>query len=123
MNDEIDLWRRRAFAWGSADCIQFTAAIITAITGIDYRGKFPAYSLEDEAQVILVANGGMLGLLTAALEVEQKPVAWAHRGDVIAAELANGMTAGICLGVQSCAMDRNGLSFFPTSRAAAAWSV
>lgn len=122
LNDEIDRWRNRPFEWGTADCCQFPAAVVRAITGRDLLPLFGNYANEDAATALLTEHGGLVGLITHALG-DPKPVSWAHRGDVLAAELANGMTAAICVGVHACAMDRKGLVFFPTARAACAWSV
>lgn len=124
LNETIDQWRAKHFAWGSADCCHFPATVIRAITGRDLLAGFPTYDSEAGAQAILEAHGGLVALLDAGLGVRnRKPVAHAYRGDVVAAELRHGWTAGICLGVYSAAMDARGLSFYQTLAAAFAWSV
>lgn len=115
-------WAFRPFAYGSVDCCQFPAAVVQAMTGVDFREQFPAYSTQEEAEAILAQHDGMVGLLTFALG-ESVHVSRAKRGDVVAADFGMGMAAGICLGVQSCAPGARGLVFMPTADAVAAWRV
>lgn len=119
---KIDEWRARSFDWGASDCCQFAADIVLALTGIDHRASFSMYASREEAESILAQHGGMAGLISSALG-ESKAVAFAGRGDVVAADFGDGIAAGICLGAQCCAPGKRGLVFRPTVQAVAAWSV
>jgi hypothetical protein len=120
--EKIEEWRQRPFAWGTSDCWQMAGEIALALTGEDYRMRFPAYATEEEANAILAAHGGATGLATFALG-DPKPVARAQRGDILVADYGMGLGAGICLGVQSCAPGLRGLVFRSTAIAIAAFTV
>lgn len=119
---KVEEWRYRPFEWGVSDCCQFAADVVLALTGTDHRAAFPQYGSREEAEAIIAQHGGMVGLLSSVLG-EAKPVARAMRGDVIAADFGDGIAAGICLGVHSCAPGARGLIFRPTLSAVAAWGV
>lgn len=119
---KVEEWRQRPFAYGSADCLQFPAECVLAMTGIDHRDQFPKYESEVAAGRILVKHGGLEGLLTSVLG-EPKPVAFAQRGDVLAGDFGNGMTAAVCLGVTCAGTGPDGLGFRRTLEATRAWSI
>lgn len=119
---KIEEWRHRPFQYGSADCWQFAGDVILAITGVDYRDRFPKYESCRAALRILAERGGMLGLAESTFG-QPKHVAFANEGDVVIGDFGNGLTAGICLGVNSCATGDKGLIFIPTSKVVAAWSI
>lgn len=119
---KIEEWRHRAFEWATADCCQFTADVAYALTGVDYRSRFPRYSSKEEAEEIIARYGGMVELISDVLG-DPVPVAFARRGDVIAADFGAGIAAGVCTGVQSCTPGPRGLLFRPTLSAVAAWRV
>lgn len=118
----VEEWRGRPFVYGSADCLQFAGDVVLALTGVDYRDRFPAYGSQDEAAAILAEHGGVAGLLTS-LFGQPKPALQAQRGDLVAGDFGLGITAGVCLGVACCAPGAGGLVFLPTASAVAAWSV
>lgn len=122
LNQRIDEWRSRPFQWGSGDCCQFVAEMVSALSGVDHRASFPPYSSQSEAEAIVARHGGMESLVSVALG-KPKPAAWAQRGDVVLADFDEGPTCGICLGVVCCAPGARGLIFRPTAIATAAWTV
>jgi hypothetical protein len=118
----VEEWRHRPFAYGSADCFQWTAAAVQAVTGIDYRDRFPNYGTALGAGRILCRVDGVAGLITSILG-PPKPVAYATEGDVVAGEFGEGMTAGVCLGVHCASPGPGGLVFRRTASATTAWSI
>jgi len=122
LSQKIEEWRDRPLEYGRTDCFQFAGDVVLALTGIDYRRSFPVYASRAEAAAILAANDGVIGLVTGVLG-PQKPVAWAMRGDLIAADFGDALAVGVCLGVHCCAPGPRGLVFIMTARAVAAWSV
>jgi hypothetical protein len=120
---KIEEWRGVEVDWGRTDCCQFAADIVLALTGVDHRPKFPRYASQAEAEAILAAQGGVIAIATS-LFGEPKPVAFAHRGDLLAADFGYGMGFAICLGLDCCMPSlRRGLEFRRTARAVHAWSV
>jgi hypothetical protein len=122
LNQKVNEWRLRPFAWGTSDCCQWVAEVVTAITGEDYRDLFPAYETQEDAEQILAQSGGIAGILASALG-EPKPVAWAKRGDIVMADFGLGATAAVCLGLYCWAPGEKGLVCQPTRTATAAWEV
>jgi cell wall-associated NlpC family hydrolase len=122
LGDKVEEWRGRAFRWGRADCWQFVGDAVEAMTGIDYRDRFPKYRSKREALAILESTGDMLGLAESVWG-PAKPPAHALEGDVVLLNLRRGLTAGICLGQQCAATGTNGLVFVSRDAAAAAWSI
>lgn len=118
----VNAWRPRRFDYGRADCFQFAAAHVLAITGVDYRDRFPRYRTELGAARILARQGGVVGILTPIFG-DPIPLRCVGRGDLVAAELEHGLTVGVCLGVYSCAPGAEGLLFFRTALAAHAWRI
>jgi hypothetical protein len=118
----IEEWRWRPFAYGSADCLQFANAVVFAITGEDHAEHFPQYRGRVGAARLLCEFSGVEGLITALLGAA-KPPAYAQEGDVVMGDFGEGMTAGVCLGLNSAAPGAAGLVFVPTLSAAKAWSI
>ena len=108
------------FAWGSADCCQFIAGAIHAVTGDDLRALFPAYADETEANVLLDQFGGLAGLLTHALG-EPIHVSQMGRGDVCIT--SHDGAARVCTGDYLRAFGAGGLDCVKRNRASIAWRV
>ena len=86
------------FAFGSADCCQFVAGAVQAITGEDRRELFPVYTSEAEAQAILDQHGGLQGLVTHALGEPMHP-SMMQKGDVCLVPDSRGvLCVGVCAG-------------------------
>ena len=115
----VEQYRNHPQKWGNWDCCQFAAECVLAMTGVDYRSKFPLYQSEAEALEIIGEHGGMAGLLSSVLG-PPVPVARAMRGDIV--ELP-GNACAVCLGVMCAGTSPIGLRFRPTADALAAWSV
>jgi hypothetical protein len=122
LNAEIDAARTRAFAWGSHDCLQFAAACVYAMTGVDHAGPFGTYSTEEEAEALLEAHGEIEGLLTELLGPSVPPML-ACEGDVVVTPASSLIGAGICTGQQAVFAAPFGVAFRPRSEILAAWKV
>lgn len=118
---KVEEWRLRPFAYGAADCLQFAGDVVLALTGVDYRERFPSYASQEEAGAIM-AGGGVAGLLSG-LFGPPKAAAQAMRGDLALIDFGDGLAAGVCLGIVCCAPGAAGLVFRPTAQAVAAWSI
>lgn len=120
--DTVQAWRCRPFEYGRSDCFQFAAEAVLAISGADYRDRFPRYTSELAAARILVRQGGAVGILTSVFGAPA-PLLQAGRGDLLLCELERGPTVAVCVGVYCCAPGAQGLEFGRTAAAAFAWSV
>ena len=123
MNATIDEWRGRTLVYGVADCFQFCAAMALAITEHDHRVSFPAYASKQEADAIIASFGSCRLLLTSVLG-EDKPPAFAQRGDIVLMSMDDDIDApGICVGAHAFVMGLRGLVAQPMRSAVAAWTV
>jgi len=122
LNEKLEEWRIRSFAYGDRDCCQFVADVAYALTGVDYRKLFPIYRTQAEAAEILAAHDGMVGLLAHAFG-EPKPAAFAQRGEPVAVDFGYGLAAAICVGVYSVTPNPKGLGRARTLSAVAAWTI
>lgn len=116
----IESQRSVAFAWASADCCQFIAGAIEAVTGEDLRALFSAYTDEAGAQVLLEEHGGLAGLLSHALG-EPIHVSQMGRGDVCITR--HDGAARVCTGSYLVSFGPAGLDFAKRILATTAWKV
>lgn len=119
---KVEEWRFQPFQLGGADCLHFAHDVVLALTGADFRPQFPGHDSQEGAEQIMQLGGGVAGIVTACLG-EPKHVSQAMRGDVLLVDFGHGPAAAICLGVNCCAPDTNGLAFRPTASATLAWTV
>lgn len=118
----VAAWMARPLEYGTTDCFQFVGDVVLALTGVDHRPQFGAYSTREEAKLILANHRGAAGILVRCLG-KSKPVAWAQRGDIVLADFGDGDAPGVCVGLNCCTPGPVGLAFQRTSNARAAWSV
>lgn len=104
LEQAVESWRDRVFAWGSADCACFVCHCIEATTGVDLfaevRGRY------DDPVSAVDAIRGVAG--SEALTVEDAASFYlgpplvspllAQRGDVVSVSTAGGPALGICIG-------------------------
>lgn len=112
----------RRLRYGRADCCQFCAQIVHAMTGVDYRERFPAYRGRRAALALLHDYGGMAGLISSVLG-NPKPGPLAARGDVVAMRIGGCDACGVCLGTHCVTVGPRGLVYQLTGHALHAWSV
>jgi hypothetical protein len=120
LNSYVEGLRSVPFAWGTADCCQFIAGAVLAITDEDHRALFGAYDSEEGAQTILDQFGGLEELLTHALGVPIH-VSQMGRGDVCITD--HDGAARVCLGTHLVSFGSDGLNFVKRNRAGIAWRV
>jgi len=118
----IDAHRDTPREYGRWDCCQFMGEHVFAITGIDHRERFPRYASRREGLAILAGHGGLDGLLTE-LFGPSKPPAFAQRGDLVIADLGDGLAGGVCVGVETWTVSPAGLERVKTLSCTAAWTV
>ena len=121
----IEEKRNQPFIWGSSDCCLFVADIIEAMTGIDIatglRGKYD--SLES-AEIIL--NGPLVEFMDRAMKfynIEEIPLSYAGRGDMVVFNSTLGQTLGILDGTQIISMGYEGIVMAPRGEAFKAWRI
>jgi hypothetical protein len=118
----IESVREEPFVYGSHDCCQFAGKGVEAITGENPAAKW-TYGSETGAKRFIAKAGGLDKLLIEALG-DPIHVSSAGRGDVVVAELENGLTVGLCLGrVIVFAAEPLGLMFMPREAATMAWRI
>ena len=120
LDSYVEGLRSVPFAWGTADCCQFIAGAIHAVTGEDLRELFDPYDSEEGAQIILGQFGGLAGLMTRALG-EPIHVSRMGRGDVCITD--HDGAARVCLGSHLVSFGSDGLNFVKRNRAGIAWRV
>lgn len=118
----VDSRRETPFAWGTHDCCRFAAGAVLAMTDKDYMSSFD-YSTELGAAKLIRKAGSLDALVNRALGEPLPAVAYAQRGDVVIADLDNGPTVGVVLGVLSAFAAPVGLLFVPTQQARVAWRI
>jgi len=116
----IEANRNQPFAWGVADCCQFIAGAIFAMTGENPALLFDAYDSEEGAQALLDEHGGLAGLLSHALG-EPIHVSQMGRGDVCIT--VHDGAARVCTGSYLVSFGATGLDFCKRNRASMAWRV
>lgn len=121
----VDDASQRDFEWGVHDCCLFAADILLAFTGTDYAEPVRGYTTQEEAEAIIAGYGDMETMITAlvgveAVEAKGKNV---RRGDLVIAELENGDTVGICIGVNCVFAQARGITTRKTSVARLAWRI
>lgn len=111
------------FAFGTADCCQFVAGAVQAITGEDRRNLFPAYTTEAQANAILGQHGGLQGLVTHALGEPMHP-SMMQRGDVCLVPDSRGvLCVGVCTGTTIAVRSQSDVERSPRKDAVVAWAV
>lgn len=107
------------FKWASNDCALFAADAVNAITGDDPAAEYRGYSDEREALRIIKEAGG----LRALVDLPEKPIGFAQRGDVVLALIEGRETLGVCIGGEYAAPGVDGLVFRPMTEAVAVFEV
>ena len=129
MTERLPDWERRLADYieaidiaslGAAPCAQFAADCAQAITGVDfyesYRGRYKTAA--GAARVLKRIGGGDLPL-TFDLHFEQKPPAFAQRGDIV----FNGESMGVCIGGVGLFIDGDAFVQLPRNLWVKAWAV
>lgn len=114
--------REKAFAWGSNDCVTFTAGWFKICTGRDVHAQFRGqYDTEAGALRIMVEHG-VRGMESAGRFLFGDPapsIAHIGRGDLVMADDA----LGICLGASAVMLGPFGLMMLRRDHFTTAWKV
>ena len=120
-------WRRRPFAWGTADCVRLAAGWVALITGRDpVAATAGRYAGCREALRLMVAATGTADLVAATSVILGPPLEiplTARLGDVVALATSAGPALGICAGDAVAAPGPAGLVRRPLTAIIAAWRV
>lgn len=94
-NDYIDAHRDAEFQYGALDCARFVCGAVECITGRDlyapYRNR---YNTEIGAARALKRFGQGDLEATFAAQFDDRPIAYAQRGDIV----FDGESVGLCIG-------------------------
>jgi len=110
------------FEWGVHDCCRFAAGAVIAVTGEDPMHAFD-YRNELGAARLIKQAGSLETLLLDTLGPPLPAVSFAGRGDVVLADLENGPTVGVCLGVITAYVGDGTLTHRPTLSGRVAWRI
>ena len=120
-------WRRRPFAWGSADCVRFAAGWVALVTGRDPVGETAGrYGDGRAARRLMIRATGTADLVTATSVILGSPLShplMARLGDVVALTTPVGPALGVCAGDAIAAPGPAGLGFRPLTTVIACWRV
>ena len=120
--------RDRPHAYGQWDCLLWPAAAVKALTGKDlgrgHRGKY-------RSQASAYRHLQTLGFASPAALLDslfdEKPVAFAGRGDLVLVESESGEQPGVVVGQAALAVGeqagKEGLTAFPRGAWRKAWAV
>jgi hypothetical protein len=111
--------RDRAFEWHAWDCKQLCGEWLKEAAGVDHLSWIPPYADESGAREV-IANGGSIAQIVCE-RLQQIHPSRALVGDLVLSP--DPYALGICIGVQSAHVGRNGLVYRKTAEAAYAWRV
>lgn len=113
--------RRMPFAWGTHDCVTFTAGWFKLMTWRDVHAPFRGqYDTERAALEIMAANG-VRNMADAGQFLFGAPLsapAFVGRGDIVLAEGA----LGICLGGVGSFLGTDGVTFLRRDKFVTGWT-
>ena len=119
----IERARAVSFAWGTADCVNFAAACVHAVTGADVLWPFRGgWSSALGAERILRRRGGLVPAVSSVLGPGQQGSALIQRGDVLLVGIERPWLA-VCDGPRWWAPTRAGLVSGPAAAAGVFWPV
>lgn len=118
----LDERRDMPFEWGKNDCLTFLAKAAEAMTGVDYYAEYSGYSNEEEANLKLNQNGGIIAIINKYLGGGTKNVLTAGRGDVAIVKMPE-LMAGIVddSGRYIAVVSKEGLRRIPLEKAIRVW--
>ena len=120
-------WRRRPFAWGSADCVRFAAGWVERVTGRDPVAETAGrYGDGRAARRLMIRATGTADLVAATSVILGPPLEvplGARLGDVAAIATPAGPALGVCAGEMVAAPGPAGLGFRPLTTILAAWRI
>jgi hypothetical protein len=120
--------RARPHAYGQWDCLLWPAAAVKAVTGRDFgRGHRGKYRSQASAYRHLQALGFKSPAALLDSLFEEKPVAFAGRGDLVLVKSESGEQPGVVVGASALVAgqqgEREGLIAMPRTAWLKAWAV
>lgn len=119
------------YEWAKNDCCSFVCDAIHVMTGTDTYADFRG-TYTDEASAITAMQTitgttdktGMVEFMTHKFEMEEIPVPFAQRGDVVLLSVGEFSLAVVGLdGIKAVGLTEKGLLKLPLSLAVRAWKV
>lgn len=124
LSEYVNDARKLKFKWGENDCLQYSAKWVEVATGSNFYSSYPEYSTKEDAQEILIANGGITKIVNSALGSGHRDYKKASRGDVALVKTPE-LTMGIVAddGVTISVLSENGETRYPVSAGWRFWRV
>jgi hypothetical protein len=125
LEQHINNHRTVEFTWGTDDCFIFVCRWIKTITGRDPMedlGEKGKYHTKTGAYKILKKLGGELHIVTKILGEGIHP-SKAVKGSVVCGDWGQGLTLGICIGMDSVFLGLSGIETKRTVECQTAWSL
>ena len=119
----IEQRREQPFAWAVNDCCIFAADWVELCTGEDHAKTWRGRYSSGLGAVRFLDEAGGVEALVDALGLQRVTPQQAGRGDIVAQEAGRGITLGICLGVTTAFVTKNGLAFGSIANAEKSWKV
>lgn len=124
LHDYLAACERATFAWGTLDCVLFSAGAVLAMTGVDpaaaARGHYTT-AIGSVRALRRYGDGTLIRTLNARFA--RQPIGFAKRGDLV---MVDGMV-GVCIGADAVFVGENdgvaGLVRFPRATWSRAWVV
>ena len=111
------------FAWGSNDCVMFSADCLEAMTGVDPVSDLRGQWADSKQALRVITRLGGLPAAVKACGLEEVPPLFAKRGDLVLHRRDGTDALAICLGNQLAGPSESGLLFFGLECGVRAWRV
>lgn len=127
LEEFVESMRNVPFAWGTNDCVSFSALAVEKITGEKVLHDFPWGSAQ-EAENYIAEKGGLVRAIIGALGKPLSKPGLAQRGDVCLVRWEEEPdhtveAVGICVGVHVVGPGPLSMRFVPRKFTVMAWAV
>ena len=121
IHDALNKWGREDFDYGAVDCCQFTAFIVSEMTGKNYAEGLE-YEDEKGAESLITRHGDLVGVLTYA--IGEQPNKAETDGDPCVVDVDGiGQVAGIKYGETVVCLLQKGFIRLPEELIIASWNL
>ena len=128
LHDYLAALAGATFVWGQIDCCTFAAGAVEAVTGVDpipeFRGRYT--TARGSVRALRKWGSGTLEA-TIAAKFEDRPLAFAHRGDLVMIDGLLGVSIGVAVGADALFVGDEdgapGLVRFPRAAWRRCWKV
>lgn len=121
--------KNEPFVWGKNDCCLFAADAIVAMTGEDFAARFRGTydDLKSAVKILREMGKSISGLASDLAKLEEIPILFAQRGDVVLIDGELGESLGIValdgVSIAGPGVDAEGLIFLPINVSKKAWRI